>query len=124
MSITDEKIKIVRQVFERAMNGSLSLEELDSTWKISDRSSSDEASLYDDLRESLIHLPGFFFKSGIDFKIWEQQYEFGVMVCDYFLLNSLEELENWQDSRNEILKMAKDYKVETIKNAVSKYLGK
>lgn len=100
------------------LKGTVTLENLDRRWSAIEVQFLDNETLYEDIYEAVLHLPAHLFKNAKDEKLWKQQYEYGVLNLYIVLLPRCESLpKNWISRRNDVLKLATDYSIESLTKA-------
>jgi hypothetical protein len=91
-----EKAEIIcniKRILTYAMNGNLNLTQFYELWPEEVNNNPWFKCLYDDLEDAITHMPGKFFKKGIDYDAWLGTYDYYRLLTDYLLLNYPEKKE-------------------------------
>ena len=82
----DELSRKVFALCDKALEGSLSLSELQRLWPPEASQDAFFAQIYSDLQDGVEHLPGFAFRSGIDWNAWQKSETHWLLYVDSLLL--------------------------------------
>lgn len=113
----------ITDLLKRAINAELYIDELESQWEKLGFVSENGNTVLNDLREGVKHTPGFLFSGKIDFKMWNSQEEFAVLVCDYLLMPYFDDPLKWKKLRTQVLDEAEGHTYEQIEASVKKALA-
>lgn len=90
------EIESIRKVIQSAINCELTIENLYHQWENSWNENRFLKEVFDNIEDSIEHMPGYFFSKEVNINKWHQTIGFKILNVDLELLNYLNDLSDLQ----------------------------
>lgn len=114
-----ETSKRLKDLIVRALEARLLFDELKKEHWLFENNSDAYSIIQEDLEEGVSHTPAFVITGKIDFKMWQSQYEYKVLVCDLHLLPYIEDSKKWIKMRAQLIERIDSWDEDTILNEIN-----
>lgn len=112
--LNDTQLETIEILLRLAINGTLSIEQLNIQFPQPDGESEDLRILFEDIENAVQHTPGSWLTKGVNSDVWRTQIEYATIVCDCLLLKKTNNLEEWQEVKIRILRTVSPLTYENI----------